>query len=290
MGDTLSNIIETEKLTKIYSNGIKALNELDLTLNSRISCIIGRNGAGKTTLVKILSTQLRQTSGKAMILGYDVINDRHKLRKIICSIPQEVKPAGISSPLEHLVMYLTAKGFSIKESFNLAEMALKEMGLGDFMETPTDELSGGMKRKIFVAMALASQAEVIFLDEPTVGLDPISRLEVWGAIRQLKGNVILTTHYMEEAQALCDQIAIIDKGKALKIGSLNELLEPLKGKVRIEGIGEISIGGLKISYVTPDEAKELISKSSINGGVKISVKPVSLEDVLILSGVNIEES
>jgi ABC-2 type transport system ATP-binding protein len=286
----MGNIIETEKLTKIYNNGVKALDELDLTLNSRISCIIGRNGAGKTTLVKILSTQLKQTSGNARVLGYDVINDRHKLRKIICSIPQEVKPAGISSPLEHLVMYLTSRGFSIRESFNLARMALKEIGLGEFMETPTDELSGGMKRKIFVAMALASQADVIFLDEPTVGLDPISRLEVWGAIRKLKGNVILTTHYMEEAQTLCDQIAIIDKGKALKVGNLNELIEPLKGKVRVEGIGEISIGDLKISYLTPDEAKEIISKTNLNNGVKVSVKPVSLEDVLILSGVEIEES
>ncbi len=284
----MENIIETYKLTKIYGNGIKALDELDLKLNSRISCIIGRNGAGKTTLVKILSTQLRQTSGEAFVMGYDVIKDKHKLRKMICSIPQEAKPAGISSPLEHLVMYLTARGFSIKESLNLAKMALKEVGLGDFIDISTDELSGGMKRKIFVAMALASQAEVIFLDEPTVGLDPISRLEVWGAIRELKGNVILTTHYMEEAQALCDQIAIIDKGKAIKVGNLNELMEPLKGKVRVEGIGDISIGELKISYVTPDEAKKLISEAKINGNNKISIKPVSLEDVLILSGVEIE--
>ncbi|WP_048816850.1 ATP-binding cassette domain-containing protein [Caldisphaera lagunensis] len=281
-------MVETRKLTKIYGNGIKALDELDLKLNSRISCIIGRNGAGKTTLVKILSTQLRQTSGEAFVMGYDVIKDRHKLRKMICSIPQESKPAGISSPLEHLVMYLTARGFPIRDSFNLAKMALKEVGLGDFIDTSTDELSGGMKRKVFVAMALASQAEVIFLDEPTVGLDPISRLEVWGAIRQLKGNVILTTHYMEEAQALCDQIAIIDKGKTIKVGNLEELMEPLKGKVRVEGIGNISIGELKISYVTPEEAKKLISEVKINGSNKISIKPVSLEDVLILSGVEIE--
>lgn len=281
----MNYIVETERLIKIYGNGVKALDELNLKLNSRISCIIGRNGAGKTTLVKILSTQLKPTSGLARVLGYDVINDKHELRKMICSIPQEVKPGGISSPLEHVVMYLTARGFSINESIRIAKRVLKDIGLGDFIDRSSDELSGGMKRKIFVAMAIASNAEIVFLDEPTVGLDPISRLEVWGAIRELKGNVILTTHYMEEAETLCDQIAIVDKGRVIRTGTLSELMEPLKGKVRVEGIGDIKIGDLKISYLSANDAKYLLEK---NIYTKITIKPVSLEDILILSGVEIE--
>ncbi len=280
-------IVTTKNLTKVYPNGTKALDKLNLDLNSRISCIIGRNGAGKTTLIRILSTQLRPTSGKAEIMGYDVVRDREKIRKIICSIPQEVKPVGIASPLEHVAMYLTARGFSIKDALKVSRGVLTELGLGHFMNKPSDELSGGMKRKIFVAMAIASNADLVFLDEPTVGLDPISRLEVWGALRRLRSRVVLTTHYMEEAEALCEEIAIIEKGKVVRSGSLEELMEPLKGKVRVEGYGEMKIGSMNIAYLSKEEAKIILDK--YNNDRRISIKPVSLEDVFILSGVEVEK-
>jgi ABC-2 type transport system ATP-binding protein len=274
-------VIETVQLTKVYRDGTVALDNLNLTLSSKISCVIGRNGAGKTTLIRILSTQLLPTNGRALVNGYDVVKEAKKVRKIICSIPQEAGTAGMPSPLEHLVMYLTARSFSITEAIQTARKALKEIGLGKVMNKPTDELSGGMKRKVFVAMALASNAEVVFLDEPTTGLDPVSRLEVWSAIRSMDSKVVLTTHYMEEAEALCEEIAIINNGKLVDKGSPSELLESLKGKVRVEGVGDIKIGNLRISYMSPEEAKSLVGK--------VTIKPVTLEDVFITKGLYIED-
>lgn len=275
-------MIHTESLTKIYKDGTTALDHLTVTLDGKISCVLGRNGAGKTTLTRILSTQLLPTSGKAYINGLDVVKDAKKVRKIISSIPQEASPMGVASPLEHLVMYLTARGFSFAEAFRRAKDALKEVGLYKVMDKATDELSGGMKRKIFVAMAISSEADVVFLDEPTTGLDPISRLEVWSLIKNMEAKIILTTHYMEEAQELCNKIAIIDKGKLVAYGSPEELLEPLRGKVRVEGIGDIRVGSMQLSYIDTEKAKELVGKG-------VAIKPISLEDVLITKGLYYED-
>ncbi len=189
---------------------------------------------------------------------------------------------GIASAYEHVFMYLVARGFSFSESSARARRALKELDLGDFMDRPTDELSGGMKRKVFVAMALASNADVIFLDEPTVGLDPISRTSVWQAIRSLRAQIILTTHYMEEAVTLSDEILLVEKGRLVAKGTADELLRPLKGKVRVEGVGNIRIGGISISYVDESKASEFVGRALI--------RPVGLEDIMITMGVATEDA
>ncbi len=274
------NVVETRDLRKVYRNGVEALRGVNLSLATRLPCIIGRNGAGKTTLVRILSTQLRPTSGAARVLGLDVVSERERLRKRICSIPQEARPMGVASPFEHVVMFLVARGWPLSDARREARRALREVGLGEFMDTATDELSGGMKRKVFLAMALASQAELTFLDEPTSGLDPVSRLEAWGSIRELKSNILLTTHDMEEAQSLCDYIVLLDSGKVVAEGTYEDLMAPLRGKVRVEGYGEISVGRLRVSYMTPEEARDLIAE-----GVKVAVRPVSLDDVFIVKGL-----
>jgi ABC-2 type transport system ATP-binding protein len=276
------SVVETIDLTKVYENGVRALDSLNLRLEGKISCVLGRNGAGKTTLMRILSTQLRPTSGRAYVLGLDVMEKAEEIRRVISSIPQEAKPMGIASPFEHVVMYLTARGVSIREAMERARRSLKEVGLWDFMNTPTDELSGGMKRKVMVAMALSAETEVVFLDEPTTGLDPISRMEVWSAIRSINSKVLLTTHYMEEAEQLCHRIAIIDRGRLKAEGTVEDLLKPLQGKVRVEGVGDIRIGKISISYVEEHRAREMIGKG-------VTIRPVSLEDVFILSGVQVED-
>ncbi len=231
-------------------------------------------------MIRILSTQLRPTSGRALILGLDLIKDRDEIRKRICSVPQEARPVGVASPFEHVVMYLVARDWSVSDAMREARRALREVGLGDFMNTPTDELSGGMKRKVFLAMALAANAELTFLDEPTTGLDPVSRIETWGSVRRLRSNVVLTTHDMEEAQALCEHIVLLDSGKVVVEGTPEDLMAPLKGKVRVEGYGDIVIGGMKVSYMSPEEAKQLIGE-----GLKVSIRPVSLEDLFIVNGL-----
>ncbi|QGA55228.1 ATP-binding cassette domain-containing protein [Sulfolobus sp. E5-1-F] len=275
-------MLETINLTKIYKDGTIALDNLTFMANSRVVTLLGRNGAGKTTLTRILSTQLLPTSGIARVEGYDVVKDAKKVRKIIASIPQEAKPIGIASPMEHLVMYLTSRGLSFKEATEISRNALKEVGLWEARDKPSDELSGGMKRKIFVAMALASNAELVLLDEPTTGLDPYSRLEVWSILKSIKSKILLTTHYMEEAEELSDEVILLHKGKLIAKGSIKELLAKFDNKVRVEGIGEYKIGRLRISYVDRNEASDYVGKYVI--------KPITLEDLFIIySGESLED-
>ena len=269
-------MIECRALGKTYSDGTVALRSFTATFKKLRTCILGRNGAGKTTLLRILSTQLVPSEGEAYINGYEVVRDAIRVRHLVCSIPQEAQTAGMSTPLEHVVMYLTARGFSFSEAFSSARKVLKELEMGEYMNKPTDELSGGMKRKVFVAMAMASNAPVVFLDEPTVGLDPISRISVWHAIRDLDAQLVLTTHYMEEASELCDEIVLIDSGKLLAQGTKDELMAPIKGKVRVEGVGKIMIGSTPISYVDADKAERYVGRAV--------VRPVGLEDLMILRG------
>jgi len=269
-------MIEAINLTKVYKDGIKALDNLTFSSNARVVTLLGRNGAGKTTLTRILSTQLLPTSGLARVEGYDVVKDANKVRKMMASIPQEAKPVGIASPMEHLVMYLTARGFSFKDANEVSRKVLKEVGLWEVKDKPSDELSGGMKRKIFVAMALAANAEVVLLDEPTTGLDPYSRLEVWSILKSIKSKIVLTTHYMEEAQELSDEVILLNKGRLIAKGSIEELLSRFKDKVRVEGVGDIKIGRLRISYIDRDKATDFIGKYVI--------KPITLEDMFIIYG------
>ncbi|BAB67556.1 MULTISPECIES: ABC transporter ATP-binding protein [Sulfurisphaera] len=276
-------MIETINLTKIYKDGTIALDNVTFSSDVKILTLLGRNGAGKTTLTRILSTQLLPTKGEAYVEGYNVIKEAKKIRKIITSIPQEAQPVGMASPYEHLLMFLTAKGLSLSESERVAREALKEVGLWEVKDKPSDELSGGMKRKIFVAMALAANSEVIFLDEPTTGLDPYSRTEIWSILKTMKGKIILTTHYMEEAEELSDEVILLHKGRIIAMGSVTTLLEKLKDKVRVEGIGDIKVGRLRITYVDKREASNFVGK--------YVVKPISLEDLFILyAGEGLEEN
>ncbi|BCS92410.1 putative ABC transporter ATP-binding protein [Metallosphaera sp. J1] len=269
-------MIEVEGLTKVYRDGTVALDHVTFQSKAKVLSVLGRNGAGKTTMMRILSTQLLPSSGKARILGLDVVSEAERLRDLIVSIPQEAKPVGFASPLEHLTMFLTARGESIKSALEESRRALKEIGLWEVRDKPCDDLSGGMKRKVFVAMALASNAELIFLDEPTTGLDPISRLEVWSVIKNISSRVVLTTHYMEEAEELSQDIVMLGRGKVIAKGTKEELLAPLRGKVRVEGIGDRLIGKTQISYMDENRAREIVGKAVI--------KPVSLEDLFILHG------
>ncbi len=278
-------MIETIELKKIYDGKIEALRGINLKLEKRFSAIIGKNGAGKTTLVRILSTQLEPTSGRAYINGLDVVKDAKKIRKMIVSIPQEASPIGILTPLELVKMYLIARGMSFHDSGLDAKKALEEVGLEEFANVPTDMLSGGMKRKVFVAMGLASNSELIFLDEPTTGLDPISRFEVWSAIRKLDGRIVLTTHYMEEAENLAQEIIMVDSGKILEKGSVKELLERFRGKVRVESYKPLEdsykVGDTYIKYVDENRAAEYLSEG-------FAIRKVTLDDLFIAHGVEYE--
>ena len=271
-------MIEISHLVKRYADGAVAINDLSLRLSKRITCILGKNGAGKTTLIRIMSTQLMPTSGSVIINGHDVVNDAAAVRDIISSIPQEVKVMGIATPYDHVSMYLHARGLPGSKIDKASEKALRELDLWRVRDKCTADLSGGMRRKVFVAMAIASGADVIFLDEPTTGLDPISRLEVWSSLRKLGCEIIVTTHYMEEAKELSEEVVLVDHGKVVVQGGVDELLGRFHGRVRAEGpSGDYLIGGLHISYVTKARAEKLVEKG-------YTIKQVTLEDILITSG------
>ena len=275
-------MIEVKSLTKRYKNGVKALNGVNLSMKAKTTAILGRNGAGKTTLLRILSTQLLPTGGSAKINGYDVVKDAETLRKNMISIPQEAGTIGVLTPYEHLELYMIARGMPHREIDTAIPKVLRELDLWDSRNRASDELSGGMKRKIFVAMALASRAEITFLDEPTLGLDPISRLEVWSTIKKLSGTIVLTTHYIDEARELAQDIVLVDSGRVVSHGTAERLLKSMSGKVRVESTepgarAQYRIGGLAISYVKPREASKYVRKG-------FSAKQMGIEDLFITKG------
>ena len=279
-------MIEIKKLDKRYGDGNHALKGISFNIDKRLTTVIGRNGAGKTTLMRILSTQLLQSSGTVRIDGLDNITDAKEIRKKIVSIPQEASPIGYLTPMEHLKMYLCARGMSLGDSTIEASRALKELELWHARDTPADMLSGGMKRKIFVAMALAANADTIFLDEPTPGLDPLSRIEVWSAIKMLRGNIILTTHYMEEAAELSEDVIMVESGKVLARGTVESLLKRFKGMAR----AETSSKGAKSKYVIGNTGITYIKLSEAEKYAKAgyAIKPITLDDLFIMQGVDIE--
>lgn len=277
--------ILTEHLVKTYSDGTRALADVSIRMEKRVTAVIGKNGAGKTTMIRILSTQLEPTSGRAEINGYDVIKDANKIRQNIVSIPQEASPIGILTPFEQVKLYLVGRGFSFKEAEKEANLSLDQLELKEFKNKPSDTLSGGMKRKVFVAMALAANVETVFLDEPTTGLDPISRLEVWSAVGQLDGDIILTTHYMEEAQELSNEVVMIEGGKVLEKGEIKSLLKQFSGKVRAESTqftqDAIRIGRIFIKYIDEKMAEEYLARG-------FNIKRITLDDLFIMRGVTLE--
>jgi len=278
-------MIQIRSLKKRYSDGNYAIRGMDATFKKRITAVIGRNGAGKTTLMRILSTQLLQSSGTVLIDGLDNVKDAKGIRKRIVSIPQEADPLGYLTPMEHLKMYQCARGMSLGDATREATISLRELELWHARDTPSDMLSGGMKRKIFVAMALAANADTVFLDEPTTGLDPLSRLEVWSAIKRLEGTVVLTTHYMEEAAELSDEVFMVETGKIIAKGDIKSLLSKFNGLLRAETSKPVKakykIGNTSIAYIKVKDAERYVKMG-------YSIKPITLDDLFVMRGVNIE--
>jgi ABC-2 type transport system ATP-binding protein len=283
-------------LTKVYgSSKTKALDSVSFSLDSHgIFVLIGRNGSGKTTLVRILATELEPTSGTAVINGMDVVRDAAKLREKIAIVPQEARPIPWMTPIQTVLAYLLWRGFSYGEAKRRATQALERLGLGGSSNTLNRKLSGGMRRKVMVATVLSSEAEVIFLDEPTTGLDPISRKEFWETLREVGKErfTFLTTHYLEEAEQLADQIGILDRGSLVRIGTLEKLRQSVNYNYSIRILsrptptlpalenGEVvtAMDG-NVRILTIEEEAFRISKELAKGGFKFTINPVSLDDI-----------
>lgn len=217
--------IKTESLTKRYKD-LTAVDNLDLTVeHGELLSLLGVNGAGKTTIIKMLSCILAPTSGDAFLGGHSIVSSTVEVKRLIGVSPQETAVAPNLTVEENLQLMCGVHGFSKeKQKWKIVELA-QRFQLNDILKKKAGKLSGGWQRRLSIAMALISEPEILFLDEPTLGLDVLARSELWDIIRSLKGKItmILTTHYMEEAEALSDRIGIMKNGKLLIVGTAEEL-------------------------------------------------------------------
>ena len=280
-------------ISKQYQKGRYALRDVSLNVPaSGIFALIGRNGAGKTTLVRILATQLSPTSGSANIDGMDVVGQAEDLRNIIASVPQEARAIGWLTPRQFITAYLLWRGMRYVEARSKTLEAMRRLGMEKSIDKPNRLLSGGMKRKVLLAAVMASEAQVLFLDEPTTGLDPISRNELWNVLSKLKKDhfIFLTTHYLEEAEKLADKICIIENGKVMAMGTLDELRKKVKYPYSIKILSQVEgikpkrgkvIRGIDGTHqiVTTEAEAHSISRRLISRNVKFSMSPLSLDDI-----------
>jgi len=219
--------IQTTALVKRYKN-ITAVDRLDLEIRQgELFSLLGVNGAGKTTAIKMLSCLTMPTSGDAQVGGHSITKEPEQVKRLIGVSPQETAIAPNLSVNENLELICGIHGFSREKARAKIRELSGQFGLDAVLQRKAGKLSGGWQRRVSIAMALISEPEILFLDEPTLGLDVIARHDLWEAIRALKGRItiILTTHYMEEAEALSDRIGIMKSGRLLASGTAAQLME-----------------------------------------------------------------
>ena len=221
-----------EDLVKTYRNGaVRALDHLSLDVEEgTVLSVLGPNGAGKTTCVRILATLLRPDSGHAMVGGIDVIKHPDKVREVIGLSGQYAAVDEILTGWDNLVMFGQLYHLGKKEAIARADELLERFSLTESAKRPIKTYSGGMRRRLDLAASLIVKPKVLFLDEPTTGLDPQARRSLWELIRRIRERgttVIITTHYMDEAEYLCDRVAIIDSGRIIALDSPDKLIDQL---------------------------------------------------------------
>ena len=291
--------IEAVNVTKKYKGSLTfAINNISLNIEpGRIFTLLGRNGAGKTTFVRICATQLLPSSGTVKIFENDLIKDTEIIRNNISIVPQEGRPLRALTPWDHVYYWLRIRGVNKHEARTRTERVLKEFELFDVRNRLAMYLSGGMKQKVLVAMAMAVESKLLFLDEPTIGLDPVSRRQIWKAIKEKKDNgttILLTTHYMDEAEVLSDDIVIIDKGIVISQGTIADIRKNIKENIKIEisksgvskdelkSYGTIVEGGTEtIKLFTFESNIQELSAIAIKKNLFFKVSPITLDDVFV---------
>jgi ABC-2 type transport system ATP-binding protein len=265
----MPNIIETRALTKSF-NGLTAVDKLDITVESgEIFSLLGPNGAGKTTTISMLCTILKPTSGSATVNGFDIAKEPNQVRKSIGIVFQDPSIDDRLTGRENLYMHANLYGIAPGEQRERIDRILKLVELEDRADDIMRTYSGGMRRRLELGRGLIHYPKVLFLDEPTVGLDPQTRDHIWTYIRELKKThditIVLTTHYMDEADKLSDRIAIMDYGKIVALDSSPNLKATLAGDV-------IAIKGNNLDPLKTLVAKQLgLEKTAhVNGTLEIT--------------------
>jgi ABC-2 type transport system ATP-binding protein len=284
---------------KSYKGGAQALRGVDLCVEKgTVVCLAGPNGAGKTTLVRICATQLLPTAGDVCIFGVDIVRHPQKARGRIAVVPQEARPDPDRSAWHHAYYYARARGVGRAEAKRRSDEVLRTLGMWGRKDTVSRELSGGLRQRVLIAMAMVTQAPLLFLDEPTTGLDPVARREMWQVLGRLRdqSTVLLTTHYMEEAEVLADRAVILDQGRVLADDSPRRLVATLpyfnkvlledrldeQSMVALRGYGELEeLAGRYVLYVCEENAMPGVVKILTGGNYAFSVAPLSLEDYYI---------
>jgi len=237
------------------------------------------------------------SSGTVSVLGYDAIRQAKHVRDLVSIVPQEGRPLRALTPWDHVYNWLQIRGESKDKARDKTEEMLRKLEMYEARDRPAMNLSGGMKQKILVAMAMASDAQLLFLDEPTIGLDPVSRRQVWSAIKDWKnkgGSVLLTTHYMDEAEMLSDYIIIIDKGMIIAEGTIQELRKVIPQNIRVDIAHDgldmenlksygsvVDTGAGMLRIFTFESAVRELSELALRKNLSFTVSPVTLDDVFV---------
>lgn len=233
----MSSIVSIQSLSKQYDGGFQALKNVDLEIREgEILALLGPNGAGKTTLISIICGLVNASSGSVKVGGFDVVDDYRKARSLIGLVPQEISLEPFQKVYDAL--RFTRGLFGKRHDPALLQSILEKLSLWDKKDAKTMELSGGMKRRVLIAKALCHEPRVLFLDEPTAGVDVELRKEMWEVVRQLKEDgvtIILTTHYIDEAEAIADRVGVIRGGELLLVEEKSALMRRMGGRqMRIE--------------------------------------------------------
>jgi len=293
------SVITVEGLVKEFGN-FRAVDEVSFEVKEgEIFGILGPNGAGKTTLVMILATLLKPTKGKASVAGYDIVREASNVRKKIGIVFQETTLDLELTARENLDFHARLYGMEKKEREKRIAEVLELVGLSDNADTVVKKFSGGMKRRLEIARGLIHSPEVLFLDEPTLGLDAITRRKIWDYIAEARkdATIVLNTNYIDEAERLCDRVAIMNRGKIIALEEPKKLINLAESVIILEGIGFEKLKDLleNYRYVLSGNALRIYTKegnrilpeiisSAIKKGVEITsarIEKPTLEDVFI---------
>jgi ABC-2 type transport system ATP-binding protein len=300
--------IEVEKLTKCFGD-FCAVDALSFTVNhGEVFGLLGPNGAGKSTLIRMLTTLVTPTSGTARVNGFDVTRAANEVRQSIGVIPQAMTTDLDLSAEENLSIFAKLYGIPREKRRQTIRDLIRAVDLEQWLDKPVKMFSGGMRRRLEIARGLVHEPKIFFLDEPTTGLDPVSRVAVWEMLSRLKRErdltILVTTHYMDEADKLCDRIAIVDHGKLMALDSPLKLKASIPGKNVIEvSFSSVPAGWLETLQALPEVAEikaddHVFRLSSYNGprttvalmeaardaGVAVaslSVQSTTLDDVFV---------
>jgi len=311
--------VEVNNLVKIYDKKVRALDNVNLTVEAgKTFALLGPNGAGKTTLIRILTTQIKPTSGEAYVFGLNVVREGSKVRKLISYVPQEISVWTDISGYENLLIYAKIFNVSHNEREKIIDEVLENMGLTNVKNDLVRTYSGGMIRRLEIACALIIKPKIMFLDEPTIGLDPVARKIVWERLNFFKKEygvtIFFNTHYMDEADLYADDIAIINQGKIITRGTSEELKRSLGGEIitftletfslkseilqeirKLEFVKDIFMENSNLSIVinNAEIALPYIMDFLKNRGIsigKVSITKPTLDDVFLkYVGTRIEE-